>query len=67
MLDTILWFVWTLLKAASIFVVPYLLYHRVIDYYRCKAHYGSQSVVWQIPGAWGDYPLFGNVFSVLRA
>ena len=46
-------------------VFGYLFYHRVIDYYLAKIHYGKQPIVWSTSGLWGSYPFIGNLPAIL--
>ena len=49
------------------FILPYLFYFRIYDYYRSEMHYGKQEIVWRVPGVWGNYPVIGNILSCIKA
>ena len=55
-----------LAKAILLFIGSYIFYHRVYDYYICKAHYSRQSICWTVSGFWGCYPIIGNLLTVLN-
>ena len=67
MIDIFLQVIFAILKSVFFFfVVPWLLYHRVYDYFRSQAHYGPQEIVWQVPGVWGSWPFIGSLLTVLQ-
>ena len=68
MLDLILAVLIAIAKSVFFFfIVPYLLYHRVYDYYRSQAHYKPQKIAWSLPGFWGSWPIIGNALTVAKA
>ena len=67
MLDIFLSVTYAIVKSVVFFfVVPWLLYYRVFDYFRSQAHYTPQAIVWQVPGFWGSWPLIGSILTVLK-
>ena len=68
MLEMILVGVTILIKTIFFFfVVPWILYYRVYDYFLSRNHYTKQKIVWEIPGIWGSYPIIGNLMSCIKA
>ena len=68
MLDILLVVISTLLKLVFFFfVVPWILYYRVYDYFLGRIHYSKQEIVFQIGGFWGSWPVIGNLLTVIKA
>ena len=63
-----LWSVWALLiillKTYGVYVLAYMVYYRVFDYYRARRFYESQDGVEMCHGA---MPFFGNLFTCIKA